>query len=1115
MPGLESNGLFRSLRGLCYSSLVLLTGVASTSGNQALAQDAAASCVPAIGRVISLQGTVEVQRAGTPNWLRVSRLDTTICAGDRLRTDALSRAALFVQPETLVRVDQNTTISVSQTTAEVLVEFHLDQVSQAAQNAQSCGAGYFITRFPRKFKVSTPHMNAAVEGTEFMVESSCKASTLTVLEGQVLSQSVATQESRSLTAGQRLETGPAAGAVFSTVVRPVDAVQWVLRFPQLSDARTESEIPGAAECQALAESPRIACLRGRADVMLRLGRVDQALTGIDQILVLDPANSDANALRAIIQIAKNDRAAAVESAGRATALDPKNYRAWLALSYAQQASFELEQALASATSAASLQPDSALVHSRVAELQLSLGHSRAAEQSARSAVTTDPDDSQGHTILGFVQLAQIDTEAAKASFENAIQRDSFNAMPRLGLGLAMIRVGELQSGREQLEIAVALDPSNSLLRSYVGKAYFEENSRARDELASTQFALARELDPNDPTPWFYSAILKRSQSRPAGALNDLDRSTALNDGRAVFRSRQLLDQDLASRGADQASVYNELGFHQLGVTEAARSLAVDPASGSAHRFLADTYATLPRHDIARASELLQAQLRQPLGAPPLQPQLANDALFRNAFFGAATVGLNEFNPLFLQNGVDFQFFGLVGSNDTYGNQAILSGLDGPFSFSVSQFASNTGGYRPNNDDKRRQYDGLAQWQLSPAMSAQLEISHATRESGDLQSVFNPIFFSDVLREEEEIDTQRLGLRLILDPRSDILLSVIHQDRQGSFDFPDPVFPATIVIEQESWKAEVQYMKGLNGLDVILGANYFDGDGGEELTFPPDSFVTPSTPHHFNAYGYVHFPLPGKLPQVQLGVSYDELSSEIGDQSELNPKIGMIWEVTDSITLRAAGFRALKRRINSDQGLEPTQLGGFNQLFDDRNGTISEGGGIAADFSFSPTLTGGLQITRRDLTVPFEFFGEVFLQEQREDVASGYLYWLPHDQVSISAEPRYHDFKRGASFSKMDLTELPIAIKFSSPSGVWFGLSVTGVDQKGIFTGPGGIDESGSDEFWLVDVTAAYRLPRRLGTISLHVENLFDEEFQFQEIDLGVSPRYVPESQFFVRISLSF
>ena len=91
----------------------------------------------------------------------MQRLDTPLCAGDRLRTGAFSRAALFLQPETLVRVDQNTTITLNQSNEEIEVEFFGAELAAEAMNAKSFGAAYFITRFPKKFKVKTPHVNAA------------------------------------------------------------------------------------------------------------------------------------------------------------------------------------------------------------------------------------------------------------------------------------------------------------------------------------------------------------------------------------------------------------------------------------------------------------------------------------------------------------------------------------------------------------------------------------------------------------------------------------------------------------------------------------------------------------------------------------------------------------------------------------------------------------------------------------------------------------------------------------------------------------------------------------------------------------------------------------------
>jgi hypothetical protein len=73
-----------------------------------------------------------------------------------------------ILPEKFVRIDQNSTLSVSIAGDETVVEF-LQSGDQSAQvDGASCGAGYFITRFPRKFKVRTKYLNASVEGTEFL-----------------------------------------------------------------------------------------------------------------------------------------------------------------------------------------------------------------------------------------------------------------------------------------------------------------------------------------------------------------------------------------------------------------------------------------------------------------------------------------------------------------------------------------------------------------------------------------------------------------------------------------------------------------------------------------------------------------------------------------------------------------------------------------------------------------------------------------------------------------------------------------------------------------------------------------------------------------------------------
>jgi hypothetical protein len=471
--------------------------------------------------------------------------------------------------------------------------------------------------------------------------------------------------------------------------------------------------------------------------------------------------------------------------------------------------------------------------------------------------------------------------------------------------------------------------------------------------------------------------------------------------------------------------------------------------------------------------------------------------------------------LFIQDGLDLQLFGLLGDDNTYGDQAILNGLRGPVSFSLSQFMAHTDGYRPNNDDTQRQYDAFVQGEFGASTSAQVEVSRSERESGDLQNVFFPTLINEALRNDTDVDTQRFGLRQVINASSDVLVSIIRQERDASAELDDPDFPLTIVSNQESWKAEAQYLTKGGGIAAIVGASYFDGETYDALISPFFVDEARFTPRHVNAHAYFSFATRAPWPRVQLGVAYDDLTSDVGEQSELNPKIGVIWKPADFVTLRAAAFRVLKRRINADQGLEPTQLAGFNQFFDDQNGTVSESGGLAADFELHPRLWSGLHVMRRDLKVPFfNTPTEVFFDEQRVDSVGGYVYWLPNQRLTLSLQPEYQDFDHGAAFDTMRLTEIPLDIRFFFPVGLWMGASVTRVEQKGQFDGPGGVVAEGSDSFWLLDASLAYRLPRRRGTISLQGTNLLSEDFRFQEIDLNVAPRYIPETQVVLRVSIS-
>ncbi len=561
---------------------------------------AAEECEVLVAKAVSVQGIAEVRRKGDIEWKPI-KMNNTFCPGDMFRLKENSRASIVLSNETIIRLDQNTTITFSG--IEKKETSLLDLIK---------GAVHFLSRVPKTLKVITPYVNASVEGTEFLVRVANGQTFMSVFEGKV----VASNDSGSLTLteGQSAIAEEGRAPVLRFAVKPRDAVQWALYYPPIM------EYPE----KLIEDEKNPLYLIYRASLMLSVGRVEKARRDIERVLSLAPDYAQAIALQSVISVVQNDKERALILARKAVNADPSSAAALIALSYAQQANFDLKGALESLRKAVEIEPENSLAWARLSEMWLSFGYLDKALEAAHKAVDLNPGLSRTQTVLGFAYLAQVKVREAKNAFEKAIELDQTDPMARLGLGLAKIREGHLKEGRREIEIAVSLDPNQSIIRSYLGKAYYEEK---REKLSKDQYSIARELDPHDPTPFFYDAILEQSINRPVEALHDIQKAIELNDNRGVYRSKLLLDDDLASRSASIARIYNDLGFQRLALVEGWKSVNTDPMNYSAHRLLADTYASQPRHEIARVSELLQSQLLQPLNITPVQPRLAESNIF--------------------------------------------------------------------------------------------------------------------------------------------------------------------------------------------------------------------------------------------------------------------------------------------------------------------------------------------------------------------------------------------------------------------------------------------------------------------------------------------------------
>ncbi|MDQ3563113.1 MAG: TonB-dependent receptor [Pseudomonadota bacterium] len=890
------------------------------------------------------------------------------------------------------------------------------------------------------------------------------------------------------------------------VVKPRRAVEWALYYPPLLDTRPErypeplraalaayrqNDLPAAfARLEALSPKDRMGrFFTLRAGLFLSVGRVEEAERDIAAALKANPKEGTALALRAVIAVVRNETEEALRFAQEAVTAEPRSSTPYVA--------FEIEPARKSLEEASRLAPEDALVWARLAEIELSLGDLDAALEATRKAEQLDPGLSRTQSVLGFAYLTRIEVDRAKTAFERALMLDPADPLPRLGLALARIREGDVDEGTQEIETAASLDPNNSLIRSYLGKAYFEQK---RGGLASTEFEQAKLLDPKDPTPWFYSAIHKQTTNRPIEALHDLQHSIDLNDNRAVYRSRLLLDEDLAARGAALGRIYRDLGFQQIGLVEGWKSLSVDPADYAAHRLLADSYSALPRHEIARVSELLQSQLLQPINITPVQPQLAESDLFLLGGLGPADPSLNEFNSLFQRNRFSLLASGLVGSQETYGDEVVQSGIWNNLSYSLGQFHYETDGFRTNNDIDVDIYNAFVQARLTPKISVQAEIRRREVAHGNLDAFFEPSAFemqrSRDFRREADSDSYRAGIHFQPNEASDLIASFIYQESDVELGRMGPVPTRS---DAQAYIAETQYVMKHSIFDMVLGGGYY----GLDLRIPtesPEDLVT----DHGNAYIYTHIRYPRSVIW-HVGLSADWFDNdELESSSSLNPKLGILWNITSRTLFRAGAFKVLKRSLIANQTLEPTQVAGFNQFFDDPNGTEAVRYGAGIDHRFSSSLSGGAEISKREVEVPVS--GTPDPDDSEESLYRMYLNWAPHPRWAATLEYVKEDFDNLEPVGPRDTETqtLPISVSFFDPSGFFAKLQASYLNQEVALEA-----DSDSDGAAFLDLGFGYRLPKRWGIFEVQVQNVLDQDYRFEGLqnrrpqpEVGV-PSFLP------------
>jgi tetratricopeptide (TPR) repeat protein len=517
------------------------------------------------------------------------------------------------------------------------------------------------------------------------------------------------------------------------------------------------------------------------------GRVAEAISALEQALALDPRHALAYGLRSNIYLVQNQKDLALQSAQQAVAANAFSPSAHLDLSLVKQADFQLEEALQAAQKALELDPENPQALIQVSRLLFGLERLSEAFKAAEQARRRAPQDPLTNTTWGFLLLTRGKVREAIEAFEQAIQADSTRGEPHLGRALALFRQGKKEEAVQEIWMATLLEPQVSLFQSYLAKALFDVN---RPQAARAALERAKLLDPRDPTPFYYAGIYLADENKPGAAIREFQRAITLNDNRAIFRSRFLLDQDVAARGADLARRYWLLGLNQSAQSLAFDALENDPTSSSAHAFLAASARDLHPGTNVSLDEFMQALLLSPVsynalhtlnrwvslspagtrgskadfavgpGSALITRGSISDRLRRESGRGLANfaTSFGEYTSLVEAPGATVSVQGAYESHHTDSENVLGSG--GTPGVAASLFAErfSTDGFRDINDDLTDyEVNGLGKVALGPQSDLSFAAVYSNLSTGDIFQDTNAFVENDPdLRVRQQLANFHLG-----------------------------------------------------------------------------------------------------------------------------------------------------------------------------------------------------------------------------------------------------------------------------------------------------------------------------------------------------------------------
>jgi len=484
----------------------------------------------------------------------------------------------------------------------------------------------------------------------------------------------------------------------------------------LLELRQMDEAVEAYNAALGADPQHVPAVVGLAWTGLARNRPEEAQAAAEGAVAADPDSAQARLALGLALMRQPGRLADAAAAFQAALdLEPAAYRyqarAWLALVHLAQD--DPAAALEEAQAAVELAPQSALAHGNLALARFFNGQAREAEREARKARQLNPDSVAARCALGQALLAEGDVDAAGRTAAQAVALDPTLPQARYLLGVADAQRRDYRSAAHELTECLRLAPDFLPAASALARVY-TFMGRESEAVALLTDLLARHADADKVLAAL--GAVQYQQSNYDDAIGQYHAALELNPNSALYHAelaRVCVDanrlSDAIQAGEQAVRLAPEIGqyhailglaydFSRMGVQaerEFREALALDPRNALAQLVLGlkaaefdpEEHRIIPKKSGQSPLELLRQGL-QAAGSSPVVGSIAQGFLYDPAV-----------STQVMRGGIGGELTPSVGTNSPLSLSAThrAGALDGSLHSFGAIGRDRDHGVRPNDD----------------------------------------------------------------------------------------------------------------------------------------------------------------------------------------------------------------------------------------------------------------------------------------------------------------------------------------------------------------------------------------------------------------------------------